>query len=288
MLDILPEYLNSIKGLELIAKKILEGNRLGKSPSNRNGFGQTFSQYRNYEPGDDLRLLDWKVLAKTDRYYVKESEISSNISIQFLVDGSSSMDYQEAVWSKLDYARLLCAVLGKLGQNQGDQINLNVFQKEYRPLPKKQNWPFFLHHLSTLKTQASNPLDFKIPLPSKKEKSISLIFTDLYQLKKEWLELLESNSGPRKEILLFHITGPKERAMDFKGNFTFQDLETKEEVNINARNIQQKYQKNWNEWEKQWRDTCLSLGIQYIATDLGEHPSKSLSLFLKRRQKLTT
>jgi uncharacterized protein (DUF58 family) len=119
-----PSLLNSISGLELIARVIVEGFMSGSNKSQSVGVGQEFSQYRNYQPGDDLRQLDWKMFARTERYYIKEAEIETNITVKFMLDASRSMAYSEGDVSKLQYAKVMMAALAYLARKQGDTFGL--------------------------------------------------------------------------------------------------------------------------------------------------------------------
>src|SRR5688500_13223707 len=106
-----PEILNSISGLELIARIIVEGFMSGSNKSQTIGAGQEFSQYRSYEPGDDLRQLDWKMYARSERYFIKQAEIETNITVKLIADASHSMSYSEDKLSKPQYAKVLTAAL---------------------------------------------------------------------------------------------------------------------------------------------------------------------------------
>src|ERR1700712_740501 len=104
-----PEVLNTVSGLELTAKIIAEGFMMGSSRSQSVGAGQVFSQYRNYEAGDDLRQLDWKMYARSERYFIKQSDIETNITVKFMLDATRSMSYEENGISKFLYAKVLIA-----------------------------------------------------------------------------------------------------------------------------------------------------------------------------------
>src|SRR6185295_1765933 len=111
-----PEVLNTVNGLELVARIIVEGFMSGSNKSQSMGAGQEFSQYRSYEPGDDLRQLDWKMYARSERYFIKQAEIETNITVKFMLDASNSMSYQEDDISKLQYAKVLIAALAFLAR----------------------------------------------------------------------------------------------------------------------------------------------------------------------------
>ena len=108
-----PKIINSISGLSLIAKVIVDGYLSGLNQSRRVGAGLEFSQYRGYEPGDDMRLLDWKMLARSGRYYIKQSEVETHISVKFIVDASKSMLHAEEGLSKMNYIKVLVASLAQ-------------------------------------------------------------------------------------------------------------------------------------------------------------------------------
>src|ERR1700748_3835422 len=136
----LPDHhiLMAIKDLSLAARRTIDGFMAGINKSKVKGPGLEFSQYRSYQPGDDLRWLDWKRYARTDRYYIRESEIETSISVRLLVDASASMAHRDGPgggsassggeFSKLDYARHLAASLAWLANQQGDALGLYIFR----------------------------------------------------------------------------------------------------------------------------------------------------------------
>src|SRR5882757_3457792 len=126
MLD--PKVLMTIKDLPLLAKTVIDGFMNGFNKSTVKGPGLEFSQYRSYQPGDDLRWLDWKMYARSDRYYIRESEVETSISVRFLIDASASMNHDDKGVKKIDYARFLAASLAYLANLQGDSVGLYVFK----------------------------------------------------------------------------------------------------------------------------------------------------------------
>src|SRR6478752_5893968 len=125
-----PKTLMAIKDLSLAAKKTVDGFMSGINKSNVKGAGLEFSQYRSYQPGADLRWLDWKMYARSDRYYIRESEIETSISIRFLIDASASMDHADNGFTKMEYARYMAASLGCLANLQNDSVGLYVFKND--------------------------------------------------------------------------------------------------------------------------------------------------------------
>ncbi|MEO7531847.1 MAG: DUF58 domain-containing protein, partial [Sediminibacterium sp.] len=125
-----PKILMAIKNLPLAAKTTIDGFMSGINKSKVKGPGLEFSQYRSYQPGDDLRWLDWKMYARSDRYYIRESEIETSIAIRFLIDASASMNHADNGIAKIEYARYLAASLGCLANLQNDSVGLYVFQND--------------------------------------------------------------------------------------------------------------------------------------------------------------
>src|ERR1700712_5006041 len=109
-----PKVLMTIKDLSLVAKTVVDGFMIGLNKSTVKGPGLEFSQYRSYQPGDDLRWLDWKMYARSDRYYIRESEVETSISVRFLIDASASMNHSDGGVKKIDYARYITASLAYL------------------------------------------------------------------------------------------------------------------------------------------------------------------------------
>ena len=127
-----PEMLQRLGDLELIAREVVEGLRVGSHRSNLKGFSTEFAHHRQYSPGDALRTIDWRVFGRTDRYYTKLYEAETNFDCHLLVDASASMNYGSGKVSKLEYAKYLSASLAYLVLKQRDSVGLSVFDSEVR------------------------------------------------------------------------------------------------------------------------------------------------------------
>ena len=152
-----PEILNTVSGLELVARVIVEGFMSGSNKSQSVGAGQEFSQYRSYQPGDDLRQLDWKMFARSERYYIKQAEIETNITVKFMLDASHSMSYSENGINKLQYAKVITAALAYLARKQSDTFGLFAVNdkniKVVQPRFEQQQFIRFLNELVHLKSE---------------------------------------------------------------------------------------------------------------------------------------
>ena len=127
-----PEVLQKLGDLELIAREVVEGLRVGSHRSQLRGFSTEFAHHRQYAPGDAIRSIDWRVFGRTDRYYTKLYEAETNFDCYLLIDASSSMNYASGKVSKLEYAKFLAVSLAHLVLKQRDSVGLSIFDSEVR------------------------------------------------------------------------------------------------------------------------------------------------------------
>lgn len=284
-----PEIINTVNGLELIARIIVEGFMSGSNRSQSIGIGQEFSQYRGYEPGDDLRLLDWKMYARSERYFVKLSEIETNITIKFIVDTSHSMSYAEDGVSKLQYAKVMVAALGYLARKQSDAIglygindkNLEVVQPRF----ENQQFMRFVNALVNLKSEGTWGHKTE-SLINHTGKEMIVFVTDLYDQDKDILSFISQLKTSRNEVIVFHLMGKDEHDLSFEGAFTFEDLETQSRVKVDTAVKQKEYKLLMNQWIEDTRNFLLEKNISYAFVSLDEPVENTLRNFLKTRKAL--
>ncbi|MBT28785.1 MAG: DUF58 domain-containing protein [Thalassobius sp.] len=283
-----PELINSVEGLELLARKTVEGFLAGANRNLRAGQGQEFSQYKSYQPGDDLRQLDWKLLARTSRYYIKESETETNVTITFILDASASMKYEENNLSKLAFSKAIIACLAYLSKKQGDLISLFALNEmELVQLPPKQSTGFFMHFLHELhqvKGMKKWPEQTDNVFLGSRNKGLVICFSDLYENDSEITQLLKNFAATGSEVMLFHVFGKKELSFDYGNTSTFQDLETGELLEVNPKKYKEKYLERMNAFIKDTESTMLENNISYVQVDLQQHPALLLQTYLKRRK----
>lgn len=284
-----PEIINTVNGLELIARIIVEGFMSGSNRSHSIGIGQEFSQYRGYEPGDDLRLLDWKMYARSERYFVKLSEIETNITIKFIVDASRSMSYTEKSISKFHYAKVMVAALGYLARKQSDAIGLyGVNDKKLEVVqPRFENQQFmrFVNALVNLKSEGHWGQKTE-PLIDHTGKEMIIFVTDLYDQDRDIISFISRLKTSRNEVLVFHLMGKEERELSFEGAFTFEDLETKARVKVDTSVKQKEYKVLVDRWIEETRSFLLEKSISYSLVSLDAPIETTLRDFLKSRKAL--
>lgn len=287
-----PDIVKSVSGLALIARVIVDGYMSGLNHSRRVGPGMEFSQFRSYEPGDDLRLLDWKMLARSGRYYIKQSEIETNIAVKFILDSSNSMIHKEDELSKMDYVRVLIASLAYLCQNQGDAVGLYALNDHnlhsLTPKIQKQHFNRLLLELLNIENKGSwpkNPNDSK-KLHDRAHKELIFFITDMYEEQNEITTFIKKLKTLRNEVVVLHVMGKNELEFNYNGNITFEDLETGTKVKLNATDAKKEYITSLNTMMKNTKNMLLANGISYHLMSLNENIGKTIELFLKKRNKL--
>ena len=288
MLD--PKVLMTIKDLPLLAKTVVDGFMNGFNKSTVKGPGLEFSQYRSYQPGDDLRWLDWRMFARSDRYYIRESEVETSISVRFLVDASASMNHDDNGVKKIDYARFLTASLAYLANLQGDAVGLYVFQNgglfSLASRPDPQHLKRLFYQLTQIEPagQFTQPVHYKELFIGSGRKEVLIFVTDMYQQDGEISKLLDSLAALKHEVIVFQLMGQNELNLDFKEFSTLEDLETGETIQINA-NQAKAYQENLQKHIADIRMELLGKHIVHRLISTAEPLDKALRDFLVQRNK---
>jgi uncharacterized protein (DUF58 family) len=287
-----PEIINTVSGMALISRIIVDGYLNGLNHSRRVGAGMEFSQFRGYEPGDDLRLLDWKMLARSGRYYIKQSEIETNISIKFILDTSKSMLHKEDNISKMDMAKVLIASLAYLSQNQGDAIGLFALNENrlhsIQPKIQIQHFNRMLLELINIEPEGKWPQNANesFKLHDSTHKELIFFITDMYEHEAELTSFIKRLKTLRNEVVVLHLMGTKELEFDYKGTLTFEDLETGTKLKVDAKAAKKQYLKLLDDKMKTTKDLLLSNNISYQLFNLQEPLAEALQMYLKRRKKL--
>ncbi|MBW4888292.1 DUF58 domain-containing protein [Mucilaginibacter sp. HMF5004] len=278
----------TIKDLPLLAKTVIDGFMNGFNKSTVKGPGLEFSQYRSYQPGDDLRWLDWRMFARSDRYYIRESEIETSISVRFLVDASASMNHDDDGIKKIDYARFLTASLAYLANLQGDAIGMYVFKEgELFSLPSRpdpQHLQRLYYQLEQIQPAGTftKPIHYKELFAGTGRKELLVFVTDMYQSEGEISKLLDSLTALKHEVVVFHLMGQNELDFDFKGYSTLEDLETGKTVQVSAQTKKQ-YQETLDQHISALRMQLLGKRIAYKMISTSQPLDEALREFLVQR-----
>jgi uncharacterized protein (DUF58 family) len=289
-----PALLAQLKDLPLIAKTVAQGFLYGMHTSRQRGFGMEFSQYRAYEPGDPLSNIDWKLFARSDRYFVRESERESNIQVWFIIDASASMLQQSSTsvkgaWNKLDYAKHLVATMSYLAQQQGDSVGLlGLSSHSTELLPAHsgyQHWQKTVLHLAQLQSGTVFPaLDYiRQQLTKVREHGVIVMLSDFYEKQDEIISALRQLQSPKTDIIGMQLISQDELSFAYKGRVHFEDRETKQRVTLSATAVKQAYLENLSRFNLDLQSKLQSIGINHHQVNIDEPMDASLRRFLKVR-----
>ncbi|MFT3827133.1 MAG: DUF58 domain-containing protein [Chitinophagaceae bacterium] len=287
-----PKIIMAIKDLSLAAKRTIDGFMAGINNSTIKGPGLEFSQYRSYQPGDDLRWLDWKMYARSDRYYIRESEIETSISVRFLIDASNSMNHKDdSGFSKIEYARYMAASLGYLAHKQGDSVGLYVFRDgELFSLPSKkdpQHMSRFFFQLEQIAPggKFTEPIQYRHIFSGEQKRELLIFITDFYERDGEITRLLDTLATLQHEIIVFQLMGKNELEMDFGNYDMVEDLETGERVSVNSAQARKNYKEKLQEYLAALRMQLLDKHIFYRLVNMEQPLEQVLRDFLNQRLK---
>ena len=286
-----PRTLAAIKDLALIARTVVDGFMYGGHQSRMAGAGLEFNQYRSYQPGDDLRRIDWKLYARSDRFYVRESEVETSVSVRFVLDASASMRHEEDGLSKFDYARFLAASLAYLASRQGDAVGLFALRDGHVAALEPQRGPQHLHRL----IHVLEALEAEGVWPSWEaveqlftvvtHRDLVVFVTDLHEQEDEIRTVLAKVQALRNEVLLFHVLGPRERDFSYEGVVELEELETGRVMQVDADRVRQGYREAVTRHLTETRQALQDLGIAYSLFTLDQPLDAALRTFLTRRMR---
>ena len=278
------------EALGVIARGIVEGYRVGEHRSPFHGFAIEFAQHREYTVGDDLRHLDWKVLGRTDRYYIKQYEQDTNFVAHLVVDGSESMTYGSGEITKLDYAKVLAACLAYLVLGQSDAVAVNIFDTEVRDrferTDNKGKIHEIMHRLATFKaTEGTNTARVLHDLAAAlKSKSIVMLISDLFDDEESLQKSIERIRFQGTEVVVFHVLDPYEIEFPFTGTVKFIGLESGPELETVPASIRKSYLEAFGDYCKRMRALCDRCACHYVLCNTGTPLNETLSEYLAFRQ----
>lgn len=285
-----PERINSVSDLELLAKLIAENATLGINKSLRTGFGQEFSQYRSYEPGDDLRYLDWKLFARNDRYYIRQSEIESNITVRFILDCSASMDHEFNGLKKIDFIKVLVASFAYIAYNQHDRIALHAIKdnhiESFEFSGEKPVFHHFLNHLVHINTGKNFRLSEKALLKEihATRKELIIFVSDMYEEKNEINSLLAQIHKLKEEVILFHILAENELDLSLLKSDNLEDLESGQ---IFRKTNTQAYNERLQQFIEETERNTIAMEATYQLFSSFSNIDEVIRTFIKRRERMS-
>ncbi|MCA9038745.1 MAG: DUF58 domain-containing protein [Planctomycetaceae bacterium] len=285
-----PEVLRQIGHLELLTQRVVDGFLTGKHRSTHKGGCFEFAQHRPYTAGDEIRLIDWHVFAKSDRYYIKQFEEETNLQAMMVVDASGSMNYRGSTISKFDYARLAAACLSRLVLRQRDSVGLSLIDQSIRkyipPRSSATHLRSLLHTLLNEQTSGMTSLSGALHELGKrmKRKGMILLFSDCFEELEPLMQALHHLRLRGHEILIFQTVAPEELSFRFDKMSKFECLEEENLIlDVDPQAVRKGYLKRLNEFQEQLQQRCVELGCEYFQLNTGDELGTVLSQYLSRR-----
>ena len=280
-------------GQPLLARFPMEGTVSGHHRSPHRGSSVEFAEYRNYVPGDDIRRLDWRVFARTDRYYLKEFEAETNLRCYVVLDCSGSMGFKGNNGIRFDYAKRLAATLSYLVINQGDAAGLvHANAKDNIEIPPRRNASHLQLILDSL-NQASpkgetNLIRLLHELAEKaRRRALVIILSDCFCDETELRDALQHLRFQKHDLALFHLLDPLELDFNFDRPVRFVDMEGSQSIVTEPATIRAEYQLQLTRFLKKLQTNCHEFNADYRQVTIDQPYDRVLADFLNERARRT-
>jgi uncharacterized protein (DUF58 family) len=285
-----PAVLARIKDLDLLARSVVDGfiNGLHRAPY----FGASvdFAEHRGYVPGDDIRRVDWRLYARTDRYFIKQYEADTNANFSVLLDVSKSMSFSSDGVSKLEYAKFLAACLAYMSHRQRDRVGIVTFDEDvvtHVPVSAK-HFNVLLHTLDRAEAVRPGRLLSNLQLLAEhfKRRSIVALISDLYESPDELLEALRPYAFLGNDLMVFHVLDPAEITFPYTDPSRFVDLESGEDMPVVPEVFAEQYRQMMQDHIEALRSRCSDARIDYVLLDSSKPLDDALFAYLGNRERL--
>ena len=287
-----PEILSSIGSLEIVARQVVEGLRIGLHRSPVRGISSEFTAYRQYVAGDEVRQIDWKAYARFNRYYIKQFDAETNFVANLLVDGSESMTYGSGKISKLEYAKYLAASMAYLTVDQGDSVGVGMFDGAL------QNYIQPKSNLGIL-TDISGEMEKLEPQPRTNvgavlhefanrmsQRGFVMLFSDLFDNTEEFISGLNHLRFGGHNVVLFHVLDRYEIEFPLNGMWKFVGLEGEGELVTQPARVRENDLKEFEEFVREIKSACDRAEVDYVMVNTSDPVEHTISNYLLQRSAL--
>jgi uncharacterized protein (DUF58 family) len=286
-----PQTLARIARLELRARQVVEGVITGMHKSPHRGSSVEFAQHRDYVPGDEIRHIDWKVYARTDRYHIKQFEEETNLKATLVLDGSASMDYkgEKSALSKREYSSIVAAAIASLLLRQRDAVGLALFDAGVRQfIPPSSTSAHYKMLLETLERKESQPktslADTFHDLAERiKRRGLLIILSDLFNAPDEILRGLQHFRHRKHEVIVFHVLDRDELTFPFRDSALFEGMEGEESLMAEPNALRREYLNAFSEYVATLKRGCRELDMDYVQLPTDEPVDSALTRYLAQR-----
>jgi uncharacterized protein (DUF58 family) len=287
-----PSVLARIGNLELVARFVVEGFISGLHRSPHLGFSTDFAEHRPYMPGDDIRHMDWRLFARTDRFYLKEFEADTNTNFLIMLDVSRSMGYGTSSVTKLEYAKYVAACLAYFSSRQRDRVGFASIDSdivEFVP-PSAKHLYQVLHAIDRAEVRGEGSI--AMPLlkisESQHRRSMLLLLSDLYEPPEKIRDAVGPLRDAGHDVVVMHILDPAELTFPFEAAATFEDLESKERLPIIPSRLRNRYTELVREHHEAVERLLGEGRVDYLLVDTSKPVDSVLFDYLVRRERLRT
>ena len=289
-----PLAIQSGEALGLHARFVVEGYMAGEHKSPFRGFAVEFTQHREYVPGDDTRHLDWKVLGRTDRYYLKQYEQETNYVANILLDGSESMKYGSGSITKLQYGKVMAAILSYLILHQRDAVSVGLFDTSVKgSIPRTGNLAS-VHNIMNL-LAAFEPRDqtniaavLHDVATQIRRKGIVILISDLFDDEEKILRGIQHLRFSGSEVIVFHTMDPFELSFPFQGMVEFEGLENIPKITTRPKDVRKSYLREVEAFRTRIREGCERNNVHYVLVNTGVAIHEVIAAYLAFRLRTTS
>jgi uncharacterized protein (DUF58 family) len=286
-----PAVLARISDLALLARTVVDGFMHGLHRSSRMGLSLDFAEHRPYQPGDDIRRIDWRAYGRTDRYYVKEYEADTNAAAVFALDASESMDFGSGPLTKFHYGRCLVASLAWLSQRQGDRVGLVTFTGDLVEIvpASTRHLHLLLHALGRARAQGAGrvPLALERVARIGSRAGVVVLVTDCYEDPAPLARGVGTLRARGHDVIVFHVIDPAERDLPWTAPATFEDAETGARIPLRPEELRAKYRRLTETHRRELAQRLAAAGADYEVVETDRPLDHALYAFLDRRLALS-
>lgn len=284
-----PAALQKLGPLDLIARHVVEGMRIGVHRSPLKGFSTEFAQHRQYVPGDELKHIDWRLYSRSGRYYVKLYEAETDFTGHILLDASRSMQYASDAVSKFDYARFVAASLAYLIVDQRDSAALGIFDSELRTFIEPKSSATVVRHMAQAmeaatcepRTDVAGILHaFASRIP---QRGFVILISDLLDNVDEFLKGLQHLRFRGHNVIVIHTLDPAELNFTFTATTRFEGLENDGDMVTQPNRVRASYLQELQIFLDRVRISCERANVEYVLADTSQPVEVVLTEFLRKR-----
>lgn len=265
-----PELLARVAHLRMAAARTVDGMLAGLHRSPHRGASMTFVEHRDYVPGDDLRLLDWRAYARNDRYVIRRFEHESQQSAYVALDVSASMSFGDGTTRKVDYAATLLAAVAYVLLRQGDAVGAFAWDAHVRHALIARQRPQHFEALLDLLGQRPNTADTSLQSALREQvdqvgrRALFVVASDLIDFHTDALSTLATMRSLGHEVILFHVLHRDELELRVEGAVRVEGLEQEASIDVDASALRQAYQTQVQAWLARCEDACRDQGVRYV------------------------